>query len=225
MPKSVLGKRKSIIKPSMLKKKSKIVSSRPMIRTNERKYNDTTLNNTAITTAGIINNSSVNAPQVGSENYQRVGRKINLTSIHMRGSIVFPQQTSLTLMSTRIRIIVYLDNQANAAAATVGGLMGADIDSFRNLDNVDRFSILYDKMVECTKPSMTALAGPVYASPETRHDFPDLNRKVNIPIHFNSTNGGTVADCTSNNIGVLCIADVAVGAYIDGYFRIRYVDA
>lgn len=219
--------REGVQKSNKTKISKKVGSFKPKVFQStgeEVKYNDTTLAATAITAAGIILHSTVNAPQQGTEVYQRVGRKISIRSIHMRGTINVPQQTDLALMCTNVRIIVYHDKQCNNATATVGNILqNADNNSFRNIDTTRRFKILYDKNYSFNK-NIAVLAGPVYSSPESQYNFEDLNKKVNIPIHFQG-NAGTVADIASDNIGILCIADVATNAFLDGYFRIRYTDA
>lgn len=225
MPKSVLGKRKAVPKEKQVKK-LKIQRPLMLTRSNELKFNDTTLANTAITSTGVILHSSVCCPQLGTENYQRIGKKINIRSIHMRGNVIQPSQTDLTTMSTNIRVIVYLDKQCNAAALTVGHVLHlTDSDSFRALEFVDRVQVLYDEDYTFSKQAMGVLSGPTYSSPESQCQLKPLNKKVNIPVYFNSTNGGTVADVVSNNIGILVIADVATNAYLDGFFRIRFSDS
>lgn len=190
----------------------------------ELKFLDTTLNTTAITTAGVIINNTINNIVEGSDFNERIGRKVNITSIHFRGAYLEEAQTTLANMSNNVRIIIYLDQQCNAAAATVTDVLAsADEKSFNNLNNSERFKILKDWFFTINHTAQSVLTGPVYSTHRVQKTL-IWNKKCDIPLKFNATNGGTVADLTSNNIGILGIAQSANGGSLDVGVRIRFRD-
>lgn len=126
----------------------------------ELKFFDTTLATTAITTAGVVINNTLNAMVEGSDYNNRIGRKCTVTRIHLRGTLTLPSQTNITLMSVSTRVILYLDRQCNASAATVAAILQtADEKSFNLLENSERFVILKDWYIVQNVVSNTVLAG------------------------------------------------------------------
>jgi len=154
--------------------------------------------------------TTLNACVNGAELYQRVGRKIYMKSLHIRGYI----KSIATGIQDQLRIIVYYDSQANGAAPTIGALLqdsnaaaGTSAQSEINLVNRQRFSILRDFHV--LVPAQTFTAGVL-----TNTAYPDTTGKLDIDMFiklkgletiYNGTNGGTVADITSGALGFVDI--------------------
>lgn len=92
----------------------------------------------------------MNAIVEGSDYNERIGRKVTITSIHLRGAYVEEAQSELAKMSNNVRIILYLDRQCNASAATVADILVPDSGptndekSFNKLENSERFIIIKD---------------------------------------------------------------------------------
>lgn len=172
----------------------------------ESKFFDTTVAQTVIPATGNFMSSSLNLIPQGVTESTRIGRKCIVTSIHIRGRFVLPENVAPTLTTDIIRVIVYKDKQANGA--TVGNvsdiLENPDIHQFRNLANTQRFQILLDEQVP-----MSATAGAFDGSAEqfavTSIPF-TFNKRCNIPLEFSATTGA-ITEIRSNNIGVLTITE------------------
>lgn len=197
--------------------------------TSELKYFEDTQDVQAITTTGIISYISINRVPAGTGATQRVGRKIVLKSIHMRGAVVLPDGiNALSNASTTVRVIMYWDKQANKATATVTGILtSADEKSFNNMENSQRFRILKDYYFEVKAQDTLLIAGPAYVTTVANRVMKPVNIKCNIPVEFSSTTGA-IGEITSNNIGILAICSNVNAAHnplLDVQTRIRFTDA
>lgn len=103
---------------------------------------------TTTTTAGTL----LNLIKTGSSNYQRVGRKVFMRSIYLRGELEFSSPSEQK--RGHYRLLVVYDSQTNGAAPTwadviqavdnAGGTTSEVWDGL-NLGNRDRFRVLIDK--------------------------------------------------------------------------------
>lgn len=145
-------------------------------------------------------NDSLNLIPQGVTESSRVGRKCKVTRLDFKGQMVLPS-TDLNTTDEQMRIIVYLDKQCNGTAATILDILEtASINSFRNLSNTNRFSILSDKTVAMTAKvagGSTAISGDMLQSFRR-------NISVNAPLEFSNTTGA-LTEIRSNNIGLLAI--------------------
>lgn len=197
----------------------------------EKKFLDTTLSTTAITSTGIILNSgTLNVIPQGDTQSERNGRKCTVTNIVAHFNIKLPFDaagTDLDDMHNKVRIILYQDMQCNKATATVAQILQAtNVNSFRNLEYIDRFKLLHDKMyVSNPKAISLDVAGTGFAHPSQIVSV-KINKKVRIPLTFDSTaTTGAIGTITSNNIGMLAIATNSDPlSFLDGIVRIRFVD-
>ena len=128
-----------------------------------------------------------------------------------------------TAVSDMHRIVVYWDKQCNGAAATAAQLFDSNgntnITAFRNLENVGRFRILYDKVH--TMSSLGEVAGT--AIPRVKQF--NMYKKVNIPLDFSGATGA-IAEIRSNNVGVLVFSQNTAANVVMSYIaRVRYTDA
>lgn len=176
--------------------------------------------------------TSINCPINGAELYQRVGRKMYMKSLHLRGFV----NNIATSVQDIGRIIVYYDSQPNGVAPTIQQLLqdstAAALTSALseiNLQNRQRFKILRDMPVllpACTNNAgvLTNLAYPQTSRDNKFHinEFIPLN---GLEVVFNGTNGGTVADITSGAIGIVCPCDFNAAAWSFIFTtRLRYYD-
>lgn len=193
----------------------------------ETKFLDTTLASTAMTAAGVIMDDSLNHIAQGNTESQRVGRKVVLKMLRMKGFIVNTAATTVGTMDNRYRIIVYCDKQANGATAAVTDILEtASINAFRNLANQSRFKILYDKTKNFIIQTVGQTAAGSFSSLNTLHSW-QMSARLNVPIEFDNTfTDGRIATIRSNNIGVLGICDNDGGSIPNfGYTsRIRFSD-
>lgn len=113
----------------------------------------------------------------GTADNQRIGRKIFIKNVRIRGDIGLNYTFGVgeEPHDTRIRIMLVLDkqNNGNSNARTFGDIYDTtegtltvpnsipnylQLNSFTNLDNVNRYQILYDK-IHCLKVERMAIDG------------------------------------------------------------------
>lgn len=190
----------------------------------------TTTTNVDVVAAPPIFSTNLNCPINGAELYQRVGRKIYMKSLHLKGWL----QIAATALQDFVRIVVYYDSQPNASAPTFASLFqdsnvgaASSFLSEINLINRERFQIL--RNIEVLTPSSTYTAGVL-----TNTAYPETNGRLRvnefIPLKgletvFNATNGGTVADISSGALGfVVFSAENSNSVVFQWNSRLRYYD-
>ncbi len=113
----------------------------------ERKFRDIDITpvNLADTGAFLTGANALLGLAQGITDNTRIGRKISLTSIHIKGRIIW--NPTIADQVNRCRLMIVLDTQANGAvpAAVTSLLTTANIDSYRNLLTGRRFKVLSDK--------------------------------------------------------------------------------
>lgn len=194
-----------------------------------------------VSTLGFINpptgtsfSNSVNASVIqGTEVYNRIGRKIYMKSIQIKGYVV----SAATGVADIGRIFLIYDSQPNGtvpligdvfnncnAAATTNGL------SMVNINNRARFTILRDQ--EVYLPAVTNTAGVLTNGPS----FPETAQKQYeidwfVPLKgretiYNGGNTGSGADIVSGSLFVGVTSLVSVVASWNFVFtqRLRFYD-
>lgn len=154
----------------------------------------------------------------------RIGRKVTVTSINFRYILenVGVLDSSVTQSQDIVRIIVYLDKQANGAIATVTDLLEtASVLSFRNLHNVDRFQFLMDRTHDVKNGSA---AGNSSTSDYGRSlsSFTWF-KKCSVPLEYTGT-AGLLSEMTSNNVGAMVISEINSATTLSSQYRLRYTD-
>jgi len=183
----------------------------------EKKYFNTTISNTGNMNAGVVLDSMLLIPQ-GTTDKKRIGNKINVTNINMKGAFSLDDQTTGIPYSGLIRVILFIDKQANGVTAAVLDILeAAEIYSWRNMDQVDRFQILRDKVytVPCN------VANALHTGPNLKPW--KMSWKGNIPIHYASTTGA-MTEIKSNNVGLLYVTDGAFVNVSAGSARVKFTD-
>jgi len=188
------------------------------------------LNSTAVFTC-------LNLVRAGSSFCNRIGRKINMMSVRMRGWIN-PIRT-ITL-SDVARILIIYDRQANGANPTLQSLLQTTdqaagntttILSGINLNNRDRFVILRDEMI--VLPSQTVTAGaittPGWVDPVSHTFEHDWYVKMGgLSTQFGADSApAVIGDITTGALFMVTAGLNAAGA--EGYqltaeVRLRYLD-
>lgn len=188
----------------------------------ELKFKDTTKGATTLASAGAILNDTLIGLTEGNTDSTRIGNRITVKSVMVRGIAQLPAAVDVTLTSQVVRIIVYLDRQANGATATVADILAAaDFNAFNNLDNSDRFRTLAETTIDMMTPGATP-SGAAYTYGEFNQSF-FLKAKLNLDFKYKG-NAGTVADLAGNNIGVLCIGKSDALGTVQYIARVRYTD-
>lgn len=189
----------------------------------------------ATVAAGGTFTNSLNAMSLGSDLYQRIGRKIKMKSLRFRGTIQ-PHGTNSNVGAGILRFIVYYDAQPNAGAPSVTDIIqdsnataGANARSEMNMNNRARFQILRDH--QTLAPPAGGVATnfgniPDAGTPNAYH-FDYYIKLKGLEAMYNATNGGNIGDITSGAIGVVAIQDTTVtAASCDLIFvsRLRFYD-
>jgi len=157
------------------------------------------------------------APTVGAALNQRIGRKVKVLKLKITGTVTTQAQTAQTVAdaSEKIRLLVVQDCQTNAAQMTAAQLINdadsaqTNIVAFQNPNNFGRFRVLKDKYFTIENPNMAgevAAANVIACGLKKNFKF-SINFKIPVEVHFNATNGGTVADIVDNSFHVVCAAD------------------
>jgi len=166
----------------------------------------------------------------GSELYQRVGRKVYMKSLHLRGWV----QNSATSVADFARIIVFYDANPNGQAITQTDLLqdsnaaaAVSATAEINLFNRERFQILRDHQI--LLPSVTNTGGVL-----TNSFIPQTDSQMNIDMFiklkgleavYNGTNGGTIADIQTGAIGMLLMCETSTNEWdFTWHTRLRYYD-
>lgn len=191
----------------------------------ELKFHDSQINATSVSTSGAITSTLCVIAQGTSES-ERIGRKCTIRSMHFRYAVKLPEiSANLTPPPPdELRVIIYLDKQCNGAAAVPGDILEqVDVRGFRNLANSGRFVLLHDKMFTMNYETQSFEGTTNYCASGKKLVNHGFNKKVNIPIEYNSTTGG-LSEIRSNNIGCLLVSDQGVTDF-ECRFRLRYSDA
>jgi len=186
----------------------------------ELKFNDVNVQSTAVTNTGTV--TLLNGIAQGTDYNQRIGRKVTLKSILFKVSMGMATGASSSSLGAANRFLVVYDAQANATAPAVTDILAtANFMSPMNLNNRDRFKVLFE-IVHCTgaytKTTSLISAGDFYDTHESRY------RKINLEEQFSGT-GNTIGSIATGSIYVLQISDEGNGCIYDFYSRIRFTDS
>lgn len=175
------------------------------------------------------------APQEGSDIDNRIGRKVSVYAIRIKGFIDLPKGVNLTSANTaeKVRLVLVQDTQTNgaqlagedvlAAPGTSDG--GLALSTFINLANLGRFKILKDKSFSLSNPNMSWDGTNMEANSLARPFKMSVKFNKPVVVNFNNTNGGTVADIVDNSFHLICgKASSSLAPTISYQARICYKD-
>lgn len=166
----------------------------------------------------------------GSAAYQRIGQRVQLKSLRIRGNI--EGVTAYTGVDTG-RILVVYDRQPNGAKAlwtdviasvtNAGATASTEVDGL-NMANRERFQILADEQLYLNGFQSTAgvISTPSFFT-STEKNPPMLNfdrfiKLKNLEVHFNNGAAGTVADIQTGAV----LMFFAAGANSDAKWVFEY---
>lgn len=122
----------------------------------------------------------------GTEATQRLGRKITMTSLYVKGALQFAPTGTL---GGYVRIAVVHDKQSNGTAPGITDVfLSNDLNSPNNLTNSDRFTKVAD-----FESGIVSANGDCVAPIE-------FYRKLMLETAYNTGNAGTVADIASGSL-------------------------
>ncbi len=166
--------------------------------------------------------NSCNLIAQGVEDDERVGRQLVVENIQWKYIVTLPNAANATSGKDTVRLILYLDKQANGAVAVPFGPTGIlesdSILSFDNLANQERFDILMDR-----KHTLTAQGG---AGDGTTNDllgtskYGEFNLDCKIPMNYESAGAVTP---NSNNLGLVTAGENGF-ASLASKVRLRFTD-
>lgn len=171
----------------------------------------------------------LNGCVAGSQIFNRIGRKINLKSLQIRGFIFGDASTGVT----RVRMVIVFDKQANGAAPTwanimqsqnIAGTTASDVNAMVNLDNRDRFEIIRDLTYTLGPWSDTATQS--YAAGTQIVNIDEFMKLGNRETVYNAGTAGTIGDIQSGSLYMFLISNqpAATGAAANLAFRTRFID-
>lgn len=191
-------------------------------------------------------------PIEGKDDTERVGRRTQVIAINihakldaaLQGAFTFPKDYRPHL----VRFIIFVDNQVNGVKPNASDLLENPVDPhwttsgagtatdatkypihaycLRNLDNKDRFRILYDKAFMMGGSSTVA---NLYIGQEGKSSYL-INKRIecNVDTIFNSGSAATIADIQTGAIFYLCLGTFVTGTSdptVTGKIRVDYLDA
>lgn len=180
----------------------------------ERKYADKDQFTQDVNTGGAFNLLCI--PELGSDFDDRIGRKILIKSVYIRGRVMLEaatQSAPVASLAQQARCIIFVDNQPNGAAPAVTDLLKQSFPTSQlNANNRDRFRIIKDKTYTFDPLLISTTAGQSIATNgRTIYDI-KMYKKVNIETIFNGTNGGTIGDINTGALYMFWIGSAAAGA-------------
>ena len=210
-------RRRSYGRRSYGRRRSHFTRSRP-----ELKFKDTNHGLAVVAVTGTVatSGSIVNMVQ-GTTASTRIGRKIVVHSVHVRSMLVIPADAATSGSTDVVRMILYVDKQANGVAAVpLTVLEGNVFDSYRNLDFTRRFRVLKDLTIVLNAQAAASTATPTVTTFESRKNVIFSVSGLNIPVFYDA-NVGDITDVQSNNIGMILWSEGAL-AFATVQFRIRF---
>lgn len=177
---------------------------------------------TGLQLPGVINAGGflglLNGISQGTDYTERIGRQVNLESIHLRVFGLINPIANPT--GDYLRTMIIVDSQPNGAAPTVADILeGSNITSQLNLNNRDRFTTLYNNIqpIEAFTFTAGALTGGS-PCPTLEQVYQDID----IDTTF-SSNGSTIASINTNSVYILLIT-LNSSLNVSYNSRIRFTD-
>lgn len=203
------------------------------VTSTEKKFFDIASGTINISTTASINLLCI--PQLGTDFTNRIGRKILIKSVYIRGYVSTEAANSgfansLSVGTQLVRMIILADMQPNGAAPAATDILNtADSASQLNANNRDRFKIIKDKTwcLGGTRTSITANEVQAVAISPQQFNL-KWYKRLNMETIFNAGNAGTIADINSGALYLVFIGNRAAGTNGDSNAfistRVRFLD-
>lgn len=205
---------------------------------------------TALTIASVIATTNTNGDcfvlnciQPGSGSWNRIGRKVNLTSIRLRGELLHQYTDTATfgvITGNAVRMVVVWDKQPSGAAIPAFDVvfgqtsqLGTEATLYKDalrFDNMDRFTVLRDTVIDMKPPLFNGAAGtqdftfPMYSFDE----YIKLGGRET--LFSGQSNPCTISDISTGALYVYFRAQANSGTSnqilvsANSHARLRYVD-
>jgi len=187
----------------------------------ELKFIDNFANGNPVTNTGTT--VLINGVGQGTDYNQRIGRHAIMKSILLNWNVYLDSSQAAGLTGEGIwgRIMIVYDGQPNSGslASVTDILQVDDVNSPMNLNNRDRFKVIYDKRV--------GIAGATYTSGTLTTGNPEDKggskyKKCKLDMVFSGT-GATIGSISTGSLILLFICDVSALA-LNYYTRVRFID-
>lgn len=172
-------------------------------------------------------NDCLNGIQQGIAETQRIGRKVRIVGIYVRGAVElqnFEGQSGVAVGRHIVRILLVQDTQTNKAVAGGEKVMATGTDetfAFKNLDNNKRFKILGDKTIQLNYVAAHGATLDWGATGEVK-SFAFM-KNVNIPVLFVGTTAD-IASISDNSFHIYMVTGNTTDAFASYRVRVRYTD-
>lgn len=189
----------------------------------ELKYIDVTATNSFALAAGIT--IPINLMAQGTDINQRVGRKVCMKSVYINMNF-FPTNVISANAAQGVfgKCALIYDSQPNggASAAAVTDIYAtADPNSPLNLNNRDRFKVIWTKLWTVSSYNFDATPKIIAGAPQ--NCFRNGYRKLRHDVIFNGT-GATIGNIATGSLLLVVLCDNNNNAMYDYYTRVRYSD-
>lgn len=159
-------------------------TARRLARVGELKVIDTSVTGSAASV------DLVNACVQGTDQDERIGREILMTSIEIEGYVSFSFAAAGSDISN---LFIVYDKQSNAAAPSFSDVYTTSLPNcVRNLDNRKRFKVLAEIPTMATTDVSNTVLVPV-----------KYYRKLMLPVEFDASNAGDITDIRTGGLFVL----------------------
>ncbi len=170
---------------------------------------------------------SLSAIAQGDGESQRDGRRVDLLSVHVKGlvNVIAAEAATAPQNSGIMRLILVLDKQTNGAQLNAEDVMTNltfDVNSWRNLQNSQRFRILKDIRINMPVNNQTTFQVNDFSIGAQTYPF-EMHVVFKKPIQVNHT--GTTAVVTSiadNSIHLIGVCNLSTTGSIDYSSRVRF---
>lgn len=219
-----MKRKRALARTSQIQRSRTIPRGLPLRSTGaEKKVFDVVPGAAQINTTGYV--QCICIPTLGTDYTNRIGRKITLKSVYIRGYVrteISGAPAAKTVASQQARFMLVYDDQPNGALPAVTDILNTiDTASQLNLNNRDRFRVLKDKCWSFDPYLQSASASAQIFNVR-------IYKKLNVDVTFNATNGGTIADIQTGALLTVFVGSNIAGTNEDAnaYFssRVRFLD-
>ncbi len=194
-----------------------VARTRGVYATGENKYFDTTKAATSLTASADWTGTEFDpatfltlfVPVKGSAINERIGRMVKVKKVKVVGMISIAAQANQTVPDSAcvVRLALVQDMQTNAAQmqgeqvfAAPGSASALNaVGSFQSLANFGRFRVLKDIKFTLQDPNISWDGTNMEQQGQARPFKLTYNFKTPQVVHFNATNGGTIADIVDHS--------------------------
>jgi len=150
------------------------------------------------------------APILGNDFSNRIGRKCLVHKWMIRGWLNITKRSgeAAALNTAMVRQIFYIDQATNGTHAQGeqvinSGTAAVAFAMFQNPANFGRFKVLKDRIVKFPIPTVSYDGTLMEVFGDPIPFKATFNFKKPLIVHFNATNGGTVADIVDNSLHLI----------------------